>query len=541
MPDSCEEWLQEVEKDDKKQGLDKWRANPNSELYDHAKIAQLLAQLRECRRSQNAPLLLYLVRTTFSRNNGNMGDERLYSKTPSGTKNLIEDYIKECIEAINYLVKQENELDRSEILRTLLQTRRAFGSTALTLSGGSILGFLHTGVLWELIQHKLLPRIVSGSSAGSIFAACVCIHRDEEFHQALKLLDEPQDIFEHHDAKESLRIHIQRFAKYGTWTDGGYLRATLQRILGDYTFGEAHQRTGRILNVTVSTTGSYEMPHLLNYLTAPDVLIWSAVSASCSAPLIFESSHLLAKNPRTHEVYEWTKQTFFDGSVDNDLPLARLGEMFNVDHVVACQVNPHIAPIMQLDEKLRLSNNFFSKWWMRCRSLWYNEVSHALVMANALGFASKPSTALLRVMAQDYIGDVTVLPRLQWSDIIHLFSNPSTLWTQSAFKRGRQAIWPKIAIIHNHCAVEFALDRAILDLRIQLAGTPQSPLCLSGRLELTNEAIRRRSEGSPTYISNSRRRSYSNIRLQSTTPVSLFKAECSSLDVKKKRRTKSIT
>ena len=33
------------------------------------------------------------------------------------------------------------------------------------LSGGGVLGFLHLGVVGELLRQGLLPRVVSGSSA----------------------------------------------------------------------------------------------------------------------------------------------------------------------------------------------------------------------------------------------------------------------------------------------------------------------------------------------------------------------------------------
>jgi hypothetical protein len=45
---------------------------------------------------------------------------------------------------------------------------------------------------------------------------------------------------------------------------------------GHTTFLEAYQRCGRILNITVTTHGRHGKPFTLNYLTSPDVLIYSA-------------------------------------------------------------------------------------------------------------------------------------------------------------------------------------------------------------------------------------------------------------------------
>ncbi len=69
-----------------------------------------------------------------------------------------------------------------------------------------------------------------------------------------------------------------------------------QANLGDITFLEAYQRTGRIINISVTPGSKNEYPTILNYLTAPHVLMWSACLASCAIPLVFESVQLMAKS-----------------------------------------------------------------------------------------------------------------------------------------------------------------------------------------------------------------------------------------------------
>ena len=101
----------------------------------------------------------------------------------------------------------------------------------------------------------------------------------------------------------------------------------------------------------------YELPRLLNYLTAPNVLIWSAIAASCSVPFIFSSSEILAKDPKSGQAQPWnaSPQRWIDGSVDNDLPMAKLSELFNVNHFVVSQVNPHIVPFLEKSNSVRKS------------------------------------------------------------------------------------------------------------------------------------------------------------------------------------------
>ncbi len=80
--------------------------------------------------------------------------------------------------------------------------------------------------------------------------------------------------------------------------------------VGLWTFQEAFDRTGRIINITVAPMNSYDPPRLLNYLTAPHVCVWSAAAASCAIPGIFDSVSLIVKEPngQFRPENEWTRQ-----------------------------------------------------------------------------------------------------------------------------------------------------------------------------------------------------------------------------------------
>lgn len=67
---------------------------------------------------------------------------------------------------------------------TLLdETVSVCGRTGLLLSGGGLLGIMHTGTVIALHAAGLLPRVISGSSAGAIVAAVVCTRTEEELVQ----------------------------------------------------------------------------------------------------------------------------------------------------------------------------------------------------------------------------------------------------------------------------------------------------------------------------------------------------------------------
>ena len=65
----------------------------------------------------------------------------------------------------------------------------------------------------------------------------------------------------------------------------------------------------------------------------------------------------MAKDPKTGQPQPWnaSPQRWIDGSVDNDLPMAKLSELFNVNHFIVSQVNPHIVPFLEKSSTVRKS------------------------------------------------------------------------------------------------------------------------------------------------------------------------------------------
>jgi hypothetical protein len=60
------------------------------------------------------------------------------------------------------------------------EVRHAYGRTALLLSGGGSLGSFHIGVVKALFEHRMLPRVLAGSSVGSIVAGIIATRTDDE-------------------------------------------------------------------------------------------------------------------------------------------------------------------------------------------------------------------------------------------------------------------------------------------------------------------------------------------------------------------------
>lgn len=260
-----------------------WKETLDSTDYNPYLVQERLRQLEEARASCDVSRMLFLVRTALSRDLGNMSDANLYRHSHVGTKNLIDQYITAAADTIATLVtlserKRCDSMELKYILDQLLAARQAFGRSALLFSGGATFGMNHIGVLKALWEAGLLPRIISGSSAGSIVSSVFCTRTDDELPALLHTFSHGDfAVFNEYGQEDTLLQKVARFLKYGSWVDSSHLARAMRTWLGDITFQEAYNRTRRILNICVSSASVYELPRLLNYITSPNVLIWSAV------------------------------------------------------------------------------------------------------------------------------------------------------------------------------------------------------------------------------------------------------------------------
>ena len=262
-----------------------------------------------------------------------------------------------------------------------LEDRRAFievlrlshGRTALALSGGGGLALAHIGVCQGLAERGLLPRVVAGASGGSIIAASLAItpdadlatilgHADEWLSQstlsaALKLGPEKGPCPPFFDPLSTM---VARFLgdfalgkPHPSLMDSEAFAASMRAQFGNATFMSAFERTGRVVTISVCARrvkgrhGVEEnQPLTLSYVTAPNVLLWSAVTASCSLPGLMAASPLYALSHGIVVHYAPPGIDHIDGSVLHDIPLGELSGLFHARRVIVSQVNPHIQPIV---------------------------------------------------------------------------------------------------------------------------------------------------------------------------------------------------
>ncbi|KAI4260508.1 MAG: hypothetical protein L6R42_004011, partial [Xanthoria sp. 1 TBL-2021] len=478
---SATEWQAAATELDLLEGNNDWKSLDDSLDYDASLVLARLKQLDEARISCDVGRMLFLIRTSLTRNLGDMGNIRLYKHSHTGTKELIERYISSALATLDALLDVSAKckcdgLESKYILEQVLFSRQAFGRSALLLSGGATFGMNHIGVLKVLWEARLLPRIISGASAGSIVCAVLCTRTDEEIPEVLdNFCHGDLAVFEEEGNEQGLLGKAARFLKFGAMFDISHLTRVMKDLLGGMTFQESYNRTRKILNICVSSASLYELPRLLNYITAPNVLIWSAVAASCSVPLVFSAATILAKDPKTGEAVPWnpSPQRWIDGSVDNDLPMTRLAEMFNVNHFIVSQVNPHVVPfllkeedsITQQAQQSAASTPSGPSWLHSATHLAKDEALHRMRTMAEIGIFPNALTKAISVLSQKYSGDITIFPEISYNDFPRMLSNPTPEFMTNAMLCGERATWPKLSRIRNHCAIELALDDAVQKLR----------------------------------------------------------------------------
>ncbi|KAI9219552.1 acyl transferase/acyl hydrolase/lysophospholipase [Blastocladiella britannica] len=459
---SYEQWSAAAEALDVLTGKDAWKRDPKSDHYDWHLVQDRLAAMAEARTAGDLHRLILLLRTSLSRNLGNIGNPMLHGECNIGTKTLIDDYIAETVRCLDLICDSPQLPDRQR-MEFFLNTRQSFGRTALLLSGGATLAMNHIGVVKALWECRLLPRIISGASGGSIIASFVCTHTEDDFERMLNPAYTRLDFFD--DPTENSPLHIlNRFLKSGVLYDVETLINTLKAMFGDITFQEAYNRTRRILNITVSSSTVYEMPRLLNYITSPNVYIWSAVAASCSVPYVFKPAPLLAKD-RLGKSVHWNPSghRWIDGSVESDLPMQKLAELFNVNHFVVCQVNPHVVPFLHKG----LGKSMFRSACESVLSFSRNEFNLRCNQLRELGLLPEVLYRVQSIVSQKYLGDVTIIPDIDVVDFGNVMTNPTPKSMIASTIKGERATWPKVSIMQNHLAVEMALDEMLYRCRLR--------------------------------------------------------------------------
>ena len=130
------------------------------------------------------------------------------------------------------------------------------------LSGAGSLAPFHLGVCRSLFSQNLLPKIISGSSAGAIIAAIFCSYNDQELEELLEPIEMERKFKAIHDG----------YSKNQSMLDADDVFSIIDAWIPDITFAEAFKRTGRYLSISVAPAELHQQSRTLNSITTPNVL-----------------------------------------------------------------------------------------------------------------------------------------------------------------------------------------------------------------------------------------------------------------------------
>ncbi|ANQ07562.1 Uncharacterized protein PCOAH_00016800 [Plasmodium coatneyi] len=160
-------------------------------------------------------------------------------------------------------------------------------------------------------EDNILPQIICGTSAGSIVAAWVCSRTNKELLEEFNI-EFIYQIVSCFSSENRLYSFFNIYRK-GNFYDIDKIVKLIHNLYGDMTFLEAFIKTNLVLNITVTRaeSGNTNFPcdedgHMvLNYMNSPNVLIYTAVLASCSFPYLMQPFKLLEKKYNRENVYRF--------------------------------------------------------------------------------------------------------------------------------------------------------------------------------------------------------------------------------------------
>jgi hypothetical protein len=249
---------------------------------------------------------------------------------------------------------------------------------------------------------------------------------------------------------------------------------------------------------------------------------------------VFDSAPLIVKEPNGNfrPEHEWNSKggkeqdckvqgSYSDGSIENDLPMQQLSELFNVNHFVVSQVNFHSALLSSVSMRAARQDSLFSsallygivgyvrflkaqmKDWLKNLVVFFN---HSLQ-----GAAPTWSRSLARLVTQDYEGrelDVTIMP---WANHIGLLraglsviKNPTIEEYHEVVRAAEQNTFPFVPRIRAHCDIEMTLDRCVQRLRRKVAEGEEESVANTeeNKNKLGHKRIVNRSDRTPSFYTS---------------------------------------
>jgi NTE family protein len=458
---SYEEWKAAAQACDASAGLDRWKLMDQSRRYDYVAIRVRLDRLRALRARQDHRGLLFNLNEGIHGNIGGMGRSSLYEKAKFGTKQLVVDYVDEIVSALEHLADPRvTDISLEEKLDFFHRADHCFGRTAFMMSGSGSLLYFHVGVVKALLEQRLLPNVLSGSSGGAFVGSLVSTRGEAELLEKMQpanLVAELEEAIGYSKRSSRYKPSVMPIDE---------IHRIVQRMIPDLTFQEALERTGRHLNISIAPAETHQRSRLLNAITSPNVYIREAVLASGAVPGVYPPVTLAAKDHLGEKQAYLPSEKWVDGSVSDDMPAKRLARLYGVNHYVVSQTNPHVIPFVTDSKRRQDAIGVWKDAGTKTARALVNASATTLKRPLSLSPALARATNLwLSVINQDYVGDINILPASRYFNPFRVLAFLTEQEIRNLVQAGERATWPKVEMIRIQTRISRTLDRILADLQ----------------------------------------------------------------------------
>jgi len=314
---------------------------------------------------------------------------------------------------------------------------------ALMLSGGGKLGDYHIGVVRTLLAEGLLPRIISGASAGAFVGAIAATRTDDELKQ----------LFSGNVTDLSADGCAGIFAAIAVALSQTGLRNYVAGVIPDWTLEEARRHSGRCLNVVVADAGSRGGGVVLNADTEPHVLIRDAVVASCAIPMVYPPTPIHQRLPDGSSRPYANGRLWMDGSIHADLPSAWLRDHYGADQLIASIVTPYELPfLMDPDHHHTHVHGAASIAMDAMRAFWSTALDATHAVARYGPDRGRTVALWKRLIDQRIDADVIIAPGHRFQYLANLTERPTLAQLTSFIGEGDAATRAKLNRLRQHVA-----------------------------------------------------------------------------------------
>lgn len=456
-----QDWYALAARHDELSGANEWKQEEDSDQFDAAHIRSRYDLLSELVARGDIHETLFALNEGIHGNMGGMGKSLLYKRAKLGTKNLITKYVEATKSALRVVADApESEIAFDEKLDFFRRASHCFGRSALSMSGGAGLLYFHHGVVETLIENDLLPNVLSGSSAGSWMCAQLGTLTNSELKNYF--IDKRYDFKQISSFKEMREATSSRNVEFAKSDRDD----VIDSFIGDMTFQEAFEKTGRYINISIAPAERHQTSRLMNAITSPNVTIRSATKASSSPPGLVAPVALEAKDSHGKIKPYLRNRRWVDGGVSEDLPFKRVSRLFGVNHFIVSMINPLVVIFMREDPKT--AGESVKKSVSRVAFFAFKEYLKTLQRLASPKVFSKVDAmigTMYQMMDQKYAGDVNIVmsnKHLRMRNLTFNYKDDNDI--VELIREGMRATWPKLDLIRNSTSISHEIDEILTEL-----------------------------------------------------------------------------